>query len=256
MRGDATPTASARPRSAEEVRAALESCGLAGRVDGRLGAGGAARPTRTRPGGRRRAGAAGRPRPRLAAAQRRRLPGTPSRSHRPLRRLRSAETRRSRRRTSGQEERARERAARHRRADAQGAGAQGAHGAACSSWAPACVVVARAPRRPPSSSTSRTSRDESEGRGHAARASSASRRPRPSAMPVKTVDANGSGPAHRPGQEDPLPRRAARVRPALGRTSCRARRSAASTPSTTGPSSSGWCTASSTATRSSGTTTP
>ena len=53
------------------------------------------------------------------------------------------------------------------------------------------------------------------------------------------------------------PTRTRRRRPdRTGGTTCRAPRSAASTPSTTDPRSSGWCTASSTATRSSGTTTP
>ena len=211
---------------------------------------------RTRPGGRGRAGAAGRPRPRLAPAERHRR-GTPSRSHRPLRRLRSARTARPR---EADEWPRRTRARTERRAIAEQMRQEQARKERLRSLAD--------PRRLRRSSSSACSaaallpyvkdrRDEKAGSRHADRASSASRRRPPAATPVKTVDANRLGPAHQPaGTKIPYHDAPPAFGPhwpqlpaGLGDPHLLHRRA-------TGPSSSGSCTASSTATRSSGTTTP
>ena len=227
-RAVATPTASAArpaPRRCSRRWSRAASTGSVGAARSRVDA---ARTEAARPGRGRRAGPAGRPRPRLASAQRptrrARRRRTTSRSHQALRRLRPHAEHPSRRRTSGQEERARQPSAaiaeqlrkeqqrKERRRSLLILGA--------------CVVVVSACWRRAGYPTPGPARGE-RGSGHARWPSSASTRVRGrAATPVEEGDATGSGTTSTRRHEDPLPRRAAGLRPALAATSCRARRSA------------------------------
>ena len=250
------------PPTPRRCCAALEAVrALRARVEGVSVAGAAApAPTsvrRSRPGRGRRAGPAGRPRPRWRPhsdiAPRRTISGRlTSRSHRRLRRLHSAEhpiceggrvvkkSERDNRRAIAEQMR-KEQARKERRRSLLILGA--------------CVVVVLGLLGTAVFVYVAGPAGGEEGKRHSARRARGERRRAAACDPVKKVE------GHRLGQTTSTrrrrsPTRTRRRRSApTGATSCRAPRSAASTPSRTGPRSSVWCTASSTATRSSGTTT-